>query len=109
MLRHLSYLTFFLFGIAAYSQNCISGIVSDDSTQTGLQEVEIYLPELNKSTKTDEQGKFSICNLPRGNFTLQAKHLGYKIFISKASLKDSALTLNIRLHNTATEFPEAVI
>ena len=109
MLRFSCFPYFFLFAISLRSQNCIKGIVSDDSAQSGLSEVEIYLPDFNKSTQTDEKGDFSICNVPKGNFILQAKHLGYKTFISTVVLKDSSVFIQIKLQSTASEFPEVVI
>jgi iron complex outermembrane recepter protein len=109
MIRFLLFAFLSLWALFVKSQTCIRGIVSDDSSRIGLSSVEIYLPQLNKSTETDAQGSFTICNIPHGSFILQVKHLGYKTSISTISVQDSSLPVSIRLISSVAEFPEVVV
>ena len=61
-----------------YSQNKIHGIVTDANTNEKLEFVNIYFPELEKGTTTDENGKFIVENLSSGNYNILFSMVGYK-------------------------------
>ena len=92
-----------------HGQVCLKGSINDDSSGALISSAELYLPGLNKSVASDDKGQFSICNLPKGNFTLQVKHIGYKSYITSISLQDTIAYLVVKLRATVTEFPEVVV
>ncbi|ULC58596.1 TonB-dependent receptor [Flaviramulus sp. BrNp1-15] len=61
-----------------YSQNKIHGIITDANTNEKLEFVNIYFPELEKGTTTNENGKFIVENLSSGNYNILFSMVGYK-------------------------------
>ena len=71
-------LVFFLSANIIYPQSfTISGIVLDSENKEGLQSANLFIKELNSGTSTDNFGKFSLENVPIGNYTLAVSYLGY--------------------------------
>lgn len=90
-----------------FGQNTINGIVTDATTGEGLPYVNIYFPQLEKGTTTDESGSFSITNLPSGSYALVSSFIGYETK-SLTILIPSESQLTISLASSAIEM-EAVI
>ena len=64
---------FWLFLFITYStfgQHTVEGIVTNTKTNHPLEFVNVYFPEIEKGTITDENGVFKISNLPSGNFKI---------------------------------------
>ncbi|WP_418603438.1 TonB-dependent receptor [Hwangdonia sp.] len=61
-----------------YSQNKIEGIVTDASTNIELVYVTVYVPHLEKGTSTNENGEFTLNDLPTGTHTLLFSMMGYE-------------------------------
>jgi hypothetical protein len=57
------------FSAVLYAQNSVSGTVTNMTNQP-VSGVSVYAPELHKGTTTDENGKFSLTNLPNGTVKL---------------------------------------
>jgi iron complex outermembrane receptor protein len=56
----------------------ISGIVYDESTRKPLADANVYLIQIKTGTTTGFDGRFTMSNLPEGNYTLSVSFLGYK-------------------------------
>tara|TARA_R110002012_G_scaffold81945_2_gene207369 strand:- start:50377 stop:52614 length:2238 start_codon:yes stop_codon:yes gene_type:complete len=91
----------------AMSQNSIQGIVTDAETGDGLPFVNIYFPQLEKGTTTDDTGKFSFNNLPSGNYSLVYSFVGYETKSMKLSIPTTDV-ISLTLASSAIEM-EAVI
>jgi hypothetical protein len=57
------------------------GKVTDKTNNVVLSFTNIYLPEQNRGTLTDENGEFELSGLPRGEFKIQYLYIGYKTLI----------------------------
>ncbi len=93
---------------SAQAQVCISGTVTD-SSGAALPFVQVYLSGPDKTVMTGERGGFSICNLPKGEFILQAKLLGYRTWIARVAVQDSSAAVEIRMRPSTSTFPEVVV
>jgi iron complex outermembrane recepter protein len=100
--------------IALYSSYCINaqnlvrGIVTDQDSQP-LIGATIYIPDLNKGTVAELDGKYLLGNIPDGKIKVQFSFLGYTNEIRTVFFKGSPVELNIILHETAIETKEIVI
>jgi outer membrane receptor protein involved in Fe transport len=56
----------------------VSGTVTDQATGNPIPQVNVYLEELHLGTVTDERGFFALSNIPSGNYTIRASHIGYE-------------------------------
>ena len=64
--------------IKNYSQTTLKGIVLKDSSNSGLLNVIISIAELNIVTQTTADGFYQLKKLPKGQYTVMYKLLGYQ-------------------------------
>ena len=82
---------------AALSQAVISGQIIDKASGEGLVGAQIYFPELQKGSITNEEGNYIIKNLPIGVFSIQISYIGYASQTKKVQLKKGNQILNFNL------------
>ena len=90
---------FWLFLFITFStlgQHTIKGTVTNTNTNNPLEFVNIYFPEIEKGTITDQKGNFKISNLPSGNYKILVSYLGYQT-VSKRIQIPSEIDLSIGL------------
>jgi len=90
-----------------FSQNKVEGTVIDANTKQNLPYANIYFSELEKGTLSNENGHFSIENLPSGNHKILVSLLGYETKSANITIPNAA-KLVISLTASAIEM-EAVI
>ncbi len=66
-----------IISVSAFSQNCVTGIVTDLQTNKPLQGATVKLKGQNLGVSTDAAGKFKICPPITPPFTLEFTHVGY--------------------------------
>jgi iron complex outermembrane recepter protein len=98
----------FLF-IKVNAQNQIKGKVTDKTNNKVLSFANVYLPEQNKGTLTNENGEFELSNLPKGGFKIQFSHIGYKTIIKTIAPDKSEMFLNIELEPAILQAEEVVV
>ena len=85
----------------------IYGQVIDRSNKTPLHFVNVFLANTTIGAATDEQGRFSIVNVPLGNYELIASMVGYELYTRQLELttpQDKEYL--IRLESKPYEAPE---
>ncbi|WPR71224.1 TonB-dependent receptor [Flavobacterium sp. NG2] len=88
---------FLLFSISSFSQDyhTLIGRITDFKTNESLRGVNIFSPEANIKTSTDNYGFYSI-KLPQGEHTLKISSIGYYVITKKINLKkDTELDFNL--------------
>jgi iron complex outermembrane receptor protein len=109
-MKNIIFIFFVLFlFIKVNAQNQIKGKVTDKANNEALSFANVYLPEQNKGTLTDEHGMFELTNLPKGEFKIQFSHLGYKTVIKTISSGKSVSVLNIELEPAILQAEEVVV
>lgn len=98
-------LTVFVFCVTGFSQNTISGKTTTPGL-TALSEVHIHIGK--KTVSSDENGKYSIKNLPNGNLKVHVSHIGYVAVDTVIELK-SDLNLDFILKPKTALLKEVVI
>lgn len=90
------------------SQNQLEGTVTDASTKQPIAFANVYLPQLEKGSITDENGHFVINNLPNGNYKIVYSLLGYETAATtiQLPLTDS---LNLSLMPSVVEMEEIIV
>jgi iron complex outermembrane receptor protein len=91
-----------------YAQNKVSGTVSDKTTSAPIIFVNVYLPQLEKGTTTDEQGVFSMTNLPNGTYKMVISIIGYETYSVNITLPINE-SLTIALSPSAIEMEEVIV
>lgn len=90
----------FILGLAWYSAQKtfkVYGVVNDFHNKTALKNAKIKMG--NRSTLSDEQGKFTILSIPKGEYDLRASHPDCEDFVQRINLdKDIYLHINLEHH-----------
>lgn len=82
-------LLFLTINIFLYAQNyTLTGVIKDEIDNNPLTSANVFVELLNKGTATDNSGKFTISDLPKGTLKIKASFVGYKTKIISIDLKD---------------------
>ena len=92
-----------------FAQSKLHGKVIDSKTGTVLPGVNIFIPDLQKGTITDDQGNYLISEIPSGSFAVQFSYVGYKSFIKKINVDNSSIELNVDLTPAEIHLGEVVV
>ncbi len=82
---------------SAQSEFTVSGIVLDSLTVLPLSNVAVMVEGMNRSTVTDESGRFSIPNIPKGTLTLHFSRISHETGRLQLQLKENLTALRISL------------
>ncbi|RSK38721.1 TonB-dependent receptor [Mangrovimonas spongiae] len=93
---------------ALYAQNTIKGQVFDASTSQPIIYASVYLPELEKGTTTNENGDFSLENIPTGDYKIIISSMGYETYSSTITFPTEK-TFSFSLTPSAIEMEEVII
>ncbi|MDO7172814.1 TonB-dependent receptor [Mariniflexile sp. AS56] len=91
----------------SYAQNSIQGTVVDANTKQGLVYANVYFSEVEKGTSTNENGDFSLENIPAGHYKVVVSILGYETKSVNLNIPNTT-TIQISLTPSAIEM-EAII
>ena len=98
----------FLAVSSIYAQNTLSGSVWDKNTKEPLIFANIYLPQIEKGTTTDDSGQFSLTNIPNGTYSVVVSIIGYETFSQNINFP-TLENLNVELIPSAIEMEEIII
>lgn len=90
------------------AQNTVSGTVTDLQNQP-VPGVSVYVAELHKGTTTDENGKYSLNNLPKGGLRIAFTFVGYTTQNKNIEKLLKENTLDILLTQAAFEMDEVIV
>lgn len=97
-----------LLQITVWGQNGLSGKVTDKGTGESLPGAAIYLPDLKVGTTSDEEGYYTLKNLPNTAIIVQVTYLGYKSAVATIDVRKKAV-YNFELTISAIEAQEVVV
>jgi iron complex outermembrane receptor protein len=89
-------LILYLASFSVWAQNSLSGKVTEATGGDPLIGASVWVEKLGKGAVTDQEGKFTIDNLPRGEVELRVSYLGFESFRKVISIPFSG-TLEISL------------
>lgn len=88
----------------------IVGVVSDSRGQRPLPGVQVFLEGTGIGGLTNQQGRFTMANVPAGEVTLTAQLIGYSSFSEVLQVNSGeTLSLNIELRQRALDLGEIVV
>ena len=108
MKKALIILIMILIYIGSSAQNNLTGKVLDQDNSPLIGAL-IFVPEINKTTISDERGDFEISDLPNGKFRIQFSYIGYTNHIETVEINNKSINMNAVLYLTPIETEEIVI
>lgn len=94
--------------LSSFAQFTISGIISDQESREPLIGATIQTDKGNYFSVSDEQGRYTLKNVPAGNYTLLIKFLGFKSHEVTVEV-NSDVTLNFNLEEDTRLTDEVVV
>ena len=91
-----------------YAQHTLKGSVTDKNTNETIVFANVYLPQLEKGTVTDENGEFIIENIPTGTYKIVYSFIGYETLSQNITIPNNTI-LQISLTPSAIEMEEIII
>lgn len=101
-------LLFIGFTVLMQAQNSVSGTVTDIHNNP-LKSVSVYAPELHKGTSTDENGKYTLTDLPNGSLELVFSFVGFGTENKTIEKLEKENTLNMLMEESAFEMDEVIV
>ncbi|WP_281227570.1 TonB-dependent receptor [Flavobacterium aquiphilum] len=104
------YIVALFLGLTAFlqAQNSITGKVTD-SKNNSLAGVIVDASDLHKSTKTDENGVYTLTALPNGNLTLVFSSVGFATQNKKIEKVQNTQTLDVVMEELAFQMDEVIV
>lgn len=90
------------------AQNTLSGRVLSSENNEPVGFANVYFPELEKGSVTNDNGEFTIDNLPDGKYHLVVTLLGFKTYSEEIDTKTTH-TIEIQLLPSAIEIDEVIL
>ncbi len=91
-----------------YSQNSLDGHIVNKENGSALDNVNVFIPELQKGTISGRNGDYKISNIPDGSFTIQYSYIGFRTEVRKLFINRD-INLDIQLMPTNIEINEVVV
>ncbi|MBA6315542.1 TonB-dependent receptor [Cellulophaga baltica] len=92
-----------------YSQNSLTGTVTDVNNNLPLEQVSIYFPQLEKGAITDARGVYKISNLPSGSYKIVVSYIGYQTVSKSISINSTEEIYDLSLNESAIEMEEIIV
>ena len=90
------------------AQNALSGTIKDIVTGEPITGVVVYLPQLKLSSTSDSVGHYSIPNIPKGNYSVEAMVVGFRTE-EKQVLVENAVQLDFVLMSSSCMCKEVLV
>lgn len=101
--------TLFLgFSMFASAQNKIMGTITDIQNKP-LSRVTISIPEVHKETISDENGNYSLTNLPSGKFRIVFSFVGFATQSQDVVINQKETTISVQLAEDFHQMDEVII
>ncbi len=91
------------------AQNTVSGTITDSENEQSLEQVSVYIPQLEKGTVTDANGSYLLKDLPEGTYKLVISYLGYETHSVSLDINAGSNTFSYAMTPSAIEIDEVVL
>lgn len=96
------------FSAVLQAQIAVSGTVTNMANQP-IKGVSVYIGAIQKGTKTDENGKYALSNLPKSGLKLSFTYVGFTSQNIALNNTDAAQTINVVLEESIFEMDEVIV
>ena len=98
------------FGLSVmlHAQNTVTGTITDNKNQP-IKGVSIYAPELHKGTSSDDNGNYTLGNLPNGPIKFSYIFVGFATQNKALNLQQKTTVLNISLEEAVFQMDEVIV
>jgi hypothetical protein len=110
MRRILFLLVLICIGVGVvHAQFRLTGTITDAKTNAPVPFAGVFLANTALGTSCDDQGVYSIANIPPGKYEVVVSSVGYKKTVATVEMTDSVKNVNVKLEPQVTQLREVVI
>lgn len=91
------------------AQSTVTGNISDSENGQPLEQVSVYIPQLEKGAVTGADGSYTLKDLPEGSYKLVVAYLGYETHSTTLEIHSGSNTYNYAMTPSAIEIDEVVL
>ena len=91
-----------------FAQHQLEGLVVDSNSNEPLVFVNVYIPQLEKGSATNDDGTFVIENIPVGNYKIICSIIGYETLSQTITIPSETL-ITFKLIASAIEMEEVIV
>ncbi len=92
----------------SFAQNNLSGTVTNATTGQPIAGATIYISDIKVGAASDDQGKYTLANIPGGTYLVEARVVGYSLKTEPVKVEGS-VTQNFALTESENELQEIVV
>ncbi len=96
------------FSAVLQAQISVSGTVTNGASQP-IKGVSVYIGAIQKGTKTDENGKYTLNNLPKNGLTINFTYVGFMSQNIAIKNSEAIETLDVTLEESIFEMDEVIV
>ncbi|MBI4542952.1 MAG: carboxypeptidase regulatory-like domain-containing protein, partial [Gemmatimonadetes bacterium] len=96
---------------SAQAVGSITGLVTDQQSGQPLEGVQVYVPQLNRGTLTQSNGRYFIINVPVGTYSVEARMIGYATvrYENVVVATDITRQVNLQMVSEAVAVEEVIV
>jgi len=91
-----------------FAQHELSGEITSEKDHSALAGATIYITDLRLGAFSDADGKFTIQNMPNGNYVIEVSHIGYATQVRKVTVGGTA-TSDFELAESRVQLNEVIV
>ena len=96
--------TLFVIPTTAAGQGMVTGSVDEAQSGDPLPGVQVVIPDLQVGTTTDAEGSYTLQDVPTGEYTLEARFVGYRTGEKTITVSEGEeTTVNFSLRQTSVD------
>jgi len=107
-MKLITYILFLCTVSLSIAQTDLNGLVLDKTTNEPIVFANIYFPQLEKGTSTNENGAFTIKNVPNGTYKIIISYVGYETYSKSISIPPNA-SMVFELTASAIEMEDVIV
>ncbi len=107
-MKHIINLMLLMATTLLYSQNTLEGTVIDNDTKEPIAFANVYFPTLEKGVSTNDDGSFTIENIPTGTYKIVVSFIGYETQSLNITIPTKE-PLSILMKPSALEMEEVIV
>jgi len=92
-----------------FSQNTLTGKITDSESGEPLEQVSVYIPQLENGTVTDQDGNYSLKNLPEGSYKLVISYIGFETYSTSYEINAGSNQFDYKMAPSVIEMDEIVL
>ncbi len=103
------FVVMFMLATAVGAQTTVTGRVINDSTGEPLEGVNIVIIGTDMGAATDQNGEFTVANVPEGNTRIRASHIGFGVVTKRIQMEGPRMTVDFSLAPESLTAPQLII